>query len=89
MVSGRSTDDELSLEEQFPEPVSYKRIKTDESQVGAAIKKTTPTAVKFDKLKKSTQLKKQTKLARGATAIIASLGFMAAANQAGGSTSQS
>ena len=89
MVSGKSTDDELSLEEQFPEPVSYKRINTDENQVGDAIKKTTPTAVKFDKLKKATQLKKQTKLARGATAIIASLGFLAAANQAGGSLSQS
>lgn len=56
MVSGRTTDDELSLEELGPEPVSYKRIKTDESQVSVGSqRKPTPTLVKIDKLKKTSQ----------------------------------
>ena len=93
MLSGRTTDDdELDQEEEeYPiEPASYKRIKTDESQGTNVSAKMIEPSAKPEKTKRATQsTKRVTKLAKGASAIIASLGFMAAANQAGGTTKHS
>jgi hypothetical protein len=92
MLSGRTTDDdELELEEEYPiEPATYKRIKTDESQGTNVTTKIDEPIAKPEKTKKVTQANKRvTKLAKGASAIIASLGFMAAANQTGGTTKNS
>lgn len=90
MLSGRTTDDD-ELEEEYPiEPATYKRIKIDESQGTNVTAKTDEPIAKPEKTKKVTQANKRVnKLAKGASAIIASLGFMAAANQTGGTTKSS